>query len=76
MSLRRILRDQIGNFETTGVVNPKGSDVIVAVGAERMHYGTYLDVGAKVEAMDDLNRNFSSDVGNVNLQLTLRLHSR
>jgi hypothetical protein len=75
-TLRRILRDQIGALQTTGVASPKGSDVIVAIGAEQMHYGRYVDLGGRVEAMDDLNRNFTSDVGNLNLQLTFRLHPR
>lgn len=75
-SFRRILRDQVGNFETTGIAYPKGSDVIVAVGAEQFRYGRYIDLGGRVEAMNDLNRNFTSDVGNLNLQLTVRLHAR
>ena len=75
-SLRRILRDQRGNFPVTGVVDPRGSDVIVAAGLERMRYGHYLDIGGKIQAMDDLNRNFARDVGNLNLQLSARLHAR
>jgi len=39
-----------------------------------MRYGRILDFGGRVEAMDDLNRNFSRDVANLNLQLTVRLH--
>lgn len=75
-SFRRILRDELGSYQATGVVNPKGSDVIVSLRAEQMRYGRFLDLGARVEAMDDLNRNFTRDVGNLNLQLTLRLHPR
>ena len=33
-----------------------------------------MDLGGKIEAMDELNRNFARDVGNLNLQLTVRLH--
>jgi hypothetical protein len=76
LSFRRILRDQIGNFETTGIVNPKGSDVIIAGRIERMRYASRLDTGARLELMDDLNHNFARDVGNLNLQLTARLHAR
>jgi len=72
-TVRRIVRDQRGNFQTSGIVDPRGNDVIVAVGLERMRYGRHLDLGGKVEAMDDLNRNFSRDVANLNLQLTARL---
>jgi len=74
LTLRRIVRDQLGNFHVTGVEDPRGSDVIVAAGLERMRLGRSVDFGAKVEVMDDLNRNFSRDVANLNLQLTARLH--
>ncbi len=73
-TLRRIVRDQRGNYPLNGVVDPRGSDVIVAAGLERMRFGRVIDVGARVEVMDELNRNFSRDVANLNLQLTARLH--
>ena len=75
-SLRRILRNQIGELPSTGVETPNGLDVIVAIGAEQFRYGRYLDFGGRVEAMDNLNRDFQSDVGNLNMQFTLRLHPR
>ena len=75
-SMRRIVRDQIGEFDKTGIVTENVSDVIVALGAERTQYGTYMDFGGRIQVMDDLNRNFSSDVGNLNLQLSLRLHQK
>jgi hypothetical protein len=74
LTLRRIVRDQIGEYYLTGAVNPRGSDVLVAAGFERMRYGKIVDLGGKIEAMDELNRNFKRDVGNLNLQLTARLH--
>jgi hypothetical protein len=74
ITLRRIVRDQEGNYDLTGVVNPRGSDVLVAAAVERMRYGNVVDLGAKIEAMDELNRNFVRDVANLNLQLTVRLH--
>ena len=73
-SLRRIVRDQRGDFQTTGVFDPRSSDVIIAAGAERMKQGRRADIGASVQLMRDLNRNFSTDVSNLNLQLTTRLH--
>jgi hypothetical protein len=73
-TFRRIVRNQIGNYYLTGVVNPRGSDVLIATGFERMRYGSVVDLGAKIEVMDELNRNFARDVGNLNLQLTARLH--
>jgi len=75
-TLRRILRDQIGDYDLTGLVKDRVSDVIVALGAERTRYGTRVDVGARLEVMDDLNRNFSHDAGNLNLQLKMRVHQR
>ena len=76
IALRRILRNQIGSLTTTGVEEPQGSDVIVALGVEQFRYGPHVDVGGRIEVMDDLNRDFANDVGNLNLQLTLRLHAR
>ncbi len=75
-SLRRILRNQIGDFQSSGIESPKGSDVIVALGGEVARYGRYVDASARMEAMDDLNRNFGNDVGNLNLQFSFRLHPR
>lgn len=74
LTLRRIVRDQRGNYPVNGVVDPRGSDVIVAAGLEGTRFGRVIDFGARVEAMDDLNRNFSRDVPNLNLQLMARLH--
>jgi hypothetical protein len=74
VTLRRIVRDQTGDYYLTGTVNPRGSDVLVAAAFERMRYGTFVDLGGKIEAMDELNRNFTRDVGNLNLQLTVRFH--
>jgi hypothetical protein len=74
VTLRRIVRDQSGDYYLTGVVNPRGSDVLLAAGLERMREGRVVDLGAKIEVMDELNRNFVRDVGNLNLQLTARFH--
>ena len=73
-TLRRIVRAQRGNFQTTGMVDPRGNDVIVAAGLERAWEGRRADIGAKIEAMENYNRNFAKDVPNLNLQFTTRLH--
>jgi hypothetical protein len=73
LTLRRILRDQRGNFHTSGIVDAQGNDVILAVGFERTRYGQHLDLGGKVEAMNDFDRNFSRDIANLSLQLMARL---
>jgi hypothetical protein len=73
-TFRRIVRDQRGDFQTTGVIDPHSSDVIIAAGLERMHSGRWADVGGVLQVMRDFNRNFTSDVSNINLQLMTRLH--
>lgn len=74
VTLRRIVRDQRGDFQLTGVFDPRSSDVIVATGVERMRFGQYADFGAGLEAMQDFNRNFSKDIPNLNLRVSVRLH--
>jgi hypothetical protein len=74
-TLRRIVRNQAGNFENTGIVNPRSSDVIVAADLERMRLGRRADFGATVQLMQDFNRNFSRDAANLNLGLMTRLHT-
>jgi hypothetical protein len=74
-TLRRIVQDDNGVFNATGIENPRSSDVIVAAGMEKMRFGRRMDLGAKVEMMQDYNRNFSKDVPNLNLQITARVHS-
>jgi hypothetical protein len=72
-SFRRIVRDQRGEFPSTGVVDPRGSDVIIGVGFERARISERLEIGGKVEVMQNYNRNFTRDVANLNLQLGVKL---
>ena len=74
VTLHRIVRAQRGDFQVTGIFDPRSSDVIVAAGLERMRLGRRADFGVGLEVMQDFNRNFSKDVPNFNLQLTARLH--
>jgi hypothetical protein len=74
LTLRRVVTQQRGDFQVTGIVDPRSSDVIVAAGLERMRLSRHADFGGRVEAMQDFNRNFQKDVPNLNLQLTARLH--
>ena len=72
--LRRIVRDKPPiAFRVPG---PSMSDVTISVGAERMRFGRHLDLGGKLEIMEDYNHNFTKDVPNLNFQVTARLHSR
>lgn len=73
-TLRRIVRADEGDYRSSGIQKPRSSDVIFAAGVERMRFGRRMDVGAKFEAMQDFNRNFSSDVANLNLQLMACVH--
>jgi hypothetical protein len=68
------VRNDAGDYPGNGIVNPRSSDVLIALGAERMRFGRTADYSLKIEAMNELNRNFSQDVPNLNLQLTARLH--
>lgn len=74
LTFRRIVRGQAGDYLGTGTINPHGSDVIIAAGVEWMRFHRRVDYGAKLEAMQDLNRNFEKDAPNLNLQFTARLH--
>ena len=73
-TVRRIVRDQRGDFHISGAVDPRGSDVIVAAGIERKRFGRRVDVGAHLELMQNFNRNFSRDVPSLNLQFNAQLH--
>jgi hypothetical protein len=87
VTLRRIVRDQAGDYLNVirrfdgynplppGLSIPpdKVNDVIMALGVERMQFTRYVDFGAKIEAMENYNRNFSSNVANLNLQFMARV---
>lgn len=86
-TLRRIVRDQAGNYlgaiKSNGDYNPlppgfnvplnRETDVIIALGVERMQFTKYADFGAKLEAMQNYNRNFTRDAANLNLQVIARV---
>lgn len=89
VSIRRMVRDQIGNYRdqllTLGETEPlpgeenipdsKKTDVIVGLGFDRMQFTRYGDFGAKLELMQNYNRNFAENVANLNLQLMARLRA-
>ena len=89
VSIRRMVRDQIGNYRdqllTLGETEPlpgeenipdsRKTDVIVGVGVDRMQFTRYGDFGAKLELMQNYNRNFADNVVNLNLQLMARLRA-
>jgi hypothetical protein len=73
-TFRRVVRDQRGNFDATGVFDFRSSDVQIVAGAEQTRLGRFLDIGAKAAGARNLNRNFSNDVSNLTLEITARLH--
>lgn len=89
LSLRRIVRDQSGDYRNQlkrfGEYTPfpgeedipasKRTDVLVGIGVERMQLTRYGDFGAKMEVMQNYNRNYADNVANINFQLIARLRS-
>ena len=73
LSLRRTIRGQRGMYYETQRIDPRGSDVLAAVGAERLRFGRRLDLGLRLDLMREFNRNFADDASNVNLQLFAHL---
>lgn len=73
LTLRRIVRAQRGRPVKSIAADSSNSDVIVSTGIERTRMGERIDVGAKIELMQNFNRNFSKDRPNLNLQLMVRL---
>jgi hypothetical protein len=65
------VRAQRGEYSTNA--DSPNIDVLIAVAAERMRMGQRMDLGAKVELMQNFHRNFSEHTPNLNLQLTARL---
>jgi hypothetical protein len=89
VTFHRIVRDQVGNYldkllhygdynsfpGLASVPPDMRTDVIVAMGVERMQFTRFVDFGAKLEAMENYNRNFSSNVKNLNLQIMGRVRA-
>ena len=73
VTARRIVRSQRGDYPRTGTPDSHASDVILAAGLERMRFGRRVDLSAKLEAMNNYDRNFVADVGNLSLQIAARL---
>ncbi len=74
VTLRRIVRNDRGDYIATRFVDPQATDVLVAAGVERSRFGKMVDLQGRLEAMQDYNRNFSMDSPNLSFQLTARLH--
>ena len=84
-----MVRDQIGDYrdqllrfgETEplpgeeSIPDSRKTDVVVGIGVDRMQFTRYGDFGAKLELMQNYNRNFADDVVNLNVQLMARLRA-
>ena len=89
INLRRIVRDQIGDYRDLllelGETEPipgeadipdhRKTDVLVALGFERMQFTRYGELGARLEVMQNYNRNYSGNVANLNLPVMARLRA-
>ena len=89
VNLRRIVRDQIGDYRglllRLGEADPipgeseipddKKTDVLVALGFERMQFTRFGEIGGRLEVMQNYNRNYSDNVANLNLQILARLRA-
>jgi hypothetical protein len=89
VSFKRIIRDQLGDYEdallTPGEIEPipgeenipasKRTDLIVSLGFERMQFTRFGDLGARLEVMQNYNRNYAENVPNLNLQVLARLRA-
>ena len=65
----RELRGMIGRYLETLVVNPRGVDAIHSLGVDALLFAGPVDVAAGVTLAYDFNRDFRSDLGNVNAHL-------
>lgn len=71
LSWRRIVRAHRGNFAVSGIVEPRATDVIHSLGAERARMYRGVRVTLATELMLNMNRNFASDVLNLNARAGL-----
>lgn len=89
VNFRRVIRDQAGDYRDLLRLEPgvptfpgkdsipaeKRTDVIVALGLERLQFTRYGDFGATITVMQNYNRNFSDNIANLNVQLMARLRA-
>ena len=75
-SWTRILRQQRGNFPSSGPGDPGGVDVQHAFAVERLQFRGRYDVLARATAVYEFNRDFAGDAFNLNLIVGLRLGVR
>jgi len=75
-SWTRMLRQQRGDFPSSGPGDPRGVDVQQALAVERLQFRSRYDVLARITAVYELNRDFGADAFDLNLILGLRLGMR
>ena len=72
-SWMRTVRQERGTSFGTDLIDDQGVDVLHALGAEAVFFRGVFDITAGVTGAYDLNRNFASDVFNLNMVLGLRM---
>ena len=75
-SWTRMLRQQRGNFPSSGPGDPGGVDVQHAFAVERLQFRGRYDLLARATAVYELNRDFGGDAFDVNLIVGVRLGVR
>ena len=72
-SWSRVLRRQRGDFATTGQPDPKGLDVVHALGANALFFRRRYDITAGLTGVYEFSRDFGHDVFNLNASLGMQL---
>jgi hypothetical protein len=65
-ALERTVSQEIGNFYTTGILNPKSSDVSHALRFEKLTFLRSLDLTTGLTLVREFNRDFRRDAWNLN----------
>jgi hypothetical protein len=71
-SWHRILNREDGNYVALGVLNPRSIDVSHALSFEMTRFMGPFDVNGGLTLVRDFNRNFKSDVTNINALVGVR----
>jgi hypothetical protein len=76
LTWQRIVSRESGTFFTTGVIDPKSSDVSHALGVERVQFLSRMDLSSALMLVREFNRDFTHDAWNLNARVEARLRLR
>src|ERR1019366_7752724 len=71
-SWHRIVNQEDGNYVQAGILNPRSIDVSHALGFEATRFMRRFDLNGGLTLVRDFNRNFASDVTNLNAIVSVR----